>query len=71
MTGREMILYILMNNLEDAKISGWVTPDEFAEKHNVGVATVHAWIELERVNHVCILDKVYIEEDLFVGENHG
>ena len=44
-TGRDLILYILSNNLEDeevfkdGKLIGFLTAWEAAEKMNVGIAT--------------------------------
>lgn len=46
MTGRDLILYILTNGLEDkpiyedGKILGFLTATEAAEKFNVGLATI-------------------------------
>ena len=70
MTGRELVLFILMNGLEDVRMPGWVTVEEFAENHNVGVATVRTWIKMERVNVIVIQEKVYINENSYVGDNH-
>lgn len=70
MTGREIMLFILMNGLEDVRMPGWVTVEEFAEKHNVGVATVLTWIKMGRVKVIVIQEKVYINEDSYVGDNH-
>ena len=52
MTGRDLIIYILQNNLEDeeifkdGKFIGFVTLNEAAVRLNVGVETVKASIEL-------------------------
>jgi hypothetical protein len=49
MTGRELIMYILQNKLEDAPViqNGvfiWLmTEEEAAAKFEVGVATIRAW----------------------------
>lgn len=49
MTGKELIIYILQNNLEDEivikdGIFVWLmNEEEAAAKFNVGVATVKAW----------------------------
>lgn len=49
MTGRELIIYILKNDLEDepvfknGKFIGFITAIEAAEKMNVGVATIFTW----------------------------
>jgi predicted transcriptional regulator len=65
-TGRELIIYILANNLEnepvfkDDKLIGFLTTVEAAEKMNVGTATIHAWIEQAWVDCVVINGKAYI-----------
>ena len=49
MTGKELILYILQNNLEntvvmqDGMFIGFMTEEEAAVKFNVGVATIRGW----------------------------
>jgi hypothetical protein len=66
MTGRELILYILENGLEnepvfkDGKFIGFTTPDEVAVKLNVGPATVHAWIHQGRVESEAVREGIYI-----------
>ena len=51
MKGRDLILYILMNHLENEDVidengvmMGFMTIEDAAIKYNVGVATVRAWI---------------------------
>lgn len=52
MTGRELIIYILENNLEDQMVfsngifTGIMDVEQAALKFNVGVATVRAWYQL-------------------------
>ena len=53
MTGRELIIYILSNKLEDkpvidkdGKILGYVSDTDLAKKMNCGVATIQAHIQL-------------------------
>ena len=52
MTGRELIMYILENHLEDEPISkdgrflGCISVVEAAEKWGVGCNTIYAWINL-------------------------
>lgn len=66
MTGRDLIIYILENGLENepvfknGKFIGFVTADEVALKTNVGLATVHAWIHQDRLDSVVIKDGIYI-----------
>lgn len=66
MTGRELILYILENHLEDepvfkdGKFIGFVTPAEVAVQQNVGTATVHAWIHQDRLPSEAVREGIYI-----------
>lgn len=74
MTGRELIIYILENNLEDesiftnSKVLGFITTDEAALKYNVGPETIKTWFALNRIsginieNQLCIPDNVNKEE---------
>ena len=58
MTGRELIVYILSNNLEneevfkDGKILGYLTVDEAAVKLNVGPATIKSLIAVDMIKGV-------------------
>lgn len=69
MTGKDLIIYILANNLEnepifkDGKFIGFVTAGEVAAKMNVGVATVYVWIQQKRIESFIIGDMVYISAD--------
>lgn len=66
MTGRELIIYILENNLEDepvfkdGKVIGYMTIDETAAKMNVGPATIYAWITQGWIDAVVLGGHVYI-----------
>lgn len=66
MTGRELIVYILENHLEDEPVFkdgtfvGFISEREFANKMNVGPNTVRAWVELH------IADGVYIGDNLYI-----
>lgn len=66
MTGRELIVYILANGLEDepvfenGKFIGFNTIGEVAKKTDVGMATVHAWINQGRLNSVVVREGIYI-----------
>ena len=66
MTGRDLILYILSNGLEDepvfknGKFIGFVTIGEVAVKENVGLATVHAWMGQDRLDSVAVTEGIYI-----------
>ena len=66
MTGRDLIIYILENNLEneilfkDGKIPGLITIEEAALKFNVGFETVKLWFNLDILPGVEIGDSIYI-----------
>ena len=67
MTGRELIMYILENHLEDESVFqngtfvGYVSDVKFAEILGVGVATVRAWIMLGRIK-----DAIMIGDAMFI-----
>ena len=67
MTGRELIMYILENHLEDEPVFqtgtfiGYVSDAQLAEMLGVGVATIHTWILLGRVK-----DAIMIGDTMFV-----
>jgi hypothetical protein len=69
MTGRDLIIYILSNGLEDepvfnnGKFIGFVTPEEVAVRNNVGTATVHAWIHQGRLCSEAVKEGLYIPAD--------
>lgn len=66
MTGRDLIVYILTNNLEncpvfeDGTFLGFLTVEQVAEKMQVGTATVEAWISLNMLEHIKIGEVIYI-----------
>ena len=66
MTGRDLILYILSNGLEnepivkDGKLVGFMTIDEAAAKMNVGSATICVWLWQKQLPYVAIGDTIYI-----------
>lgn len=67
MTGRELIMYILENHLEDEPVFqngafvGYMTDMKFAETLGVGLATVHTWMSLGYVKGaITIGDITYI-----------
>ena len=66
MTGRELIIYILENNLEDKKVCengkllGLLTLEEAAEKFNVGVSTIQIWYVMGRIDGIEIDSAVYM-----------
>ena len=67
MTGRELILYILENGLEneeiidkDGKPAGMMTPEEAAEKFKVPIATIMAWLGTGKIISFLIGETHYI-----------
>lgn len=66
MTGRELIIYILENNLEDKPVwengilLGCMTENDAALKFGVGIATIKAWVELNMIPSIKIGTVVYI-----------
>lgn len=66
MTGRDLILYILSNGLEDepvfkdGKFIGFVTLSDAAKQNNVGLATVTTWIHQGKMSSVTVSEGVYI-----------
>ena len=65
-TGRDLIIYILQNNLEnepvikDGKIIGLMTVEEAAAKWDVGVSTVVAYYKLGLIPGAVLGGKIYI-----------
>lgn len=74
MTGRDWIIYILKNNLEDeplfkdGKLIGFIKASEFAERWDVGVETVRLWVTLEYVDGLFIYDELYIPHNAEIRE---
>lgn len=66
MTGRELILYILQNNLEnedvfrDDRFMLLKTLGEVAEECGVGKETVHIWAKLNMIPSAFIGETLYI-----------
>lgn len=69
MLGRELILYILMNGLEnepvfkDGTFVGFLSAEQVAEQMDVGVATVYTWIYQKRLPGIVIGNIAYIPAD--------
>lgn len=65
MTGRELILFILENKLEDEEIIkdgvfiGFMNIEEAAAKFNVGEATIKAWFARNYIQGVKIGDSLF------------
>ena len=69
MTGRELIVYILTNGLEDELVFkdgtflGFMTQVEAAIKFDVGYATVATWIANKQLDAVMFGGTYYIPAD--------
>lgn len=69
MTGRDLIIYILTNKLEDklvfdnGRFIGFISEREAAEKMNVGIATIRAWINQGQLDCIVVGGLVYIPAD--------
>lgn len=70
MTGKELILYILQNNLEDTVVLkdgffiGFMTEEEAAVKFGVGVANIRAWYYCDMLKGTQIGDSLYFLKDV-------
>lgn len=70
MTGRDLIIYILQNNLEDTvvfkhgRFLDFMTVSETAAKFGVGVATVRVWLELNMIQGILIGNEYYIPQNV-------
>lgn len=70
MTGRDLIIYILKNNLEnevvlkDGIFIGFMTEKEAAVKFEVGVETIRVWYTLGVLDGVEFGDAVYFLKDV-------
>ena len=66
MTGRELIVYILENGLEDdpiyenGRFIGYMTAMEAAQKFDVGVATIWVWAMSGKMDGLMIGGTLYI-----------
>lgn len=70
MTGRDLIVYILNNNLENEEVFkdgiffGLIDENEVAIKFDVGVATVKAWYDLNMIKGIKIGDSIFFLKDV-------
>lgn len=77
MTGRELIMYILKNNLEneeiikDGRLLGFVTIEEAAEELEVGVATIRAWIKMGDLRAIEVDGKTYLFHNKDLTKRRG
>lgn len=69
MTGRELIIYILENKLEDREVFdqhnllGFMSEEEAALKFGVGSATIRVWVARGYLQGIRLNDVVYIPAD--------
>lgn len=77
MTGRDLIIYILQNNLEDEVVLkdglfvGFMDEYEAATKFGVGVETIRVWHSLKMLDGFQFGDKLYFlqnAKDPRIGE---
>lgn len=74
LNGRDLILYILKNNMEnepvfkDGRFLGFLDITEFAEKWDVGEETVRLWVNLGYVDALTIYDEIYIPHNAEIKE---
>lgn len=65
MTGKDLIIYILENNLEnevvlkDGFFAGFMDQNEAAAKFNVGVWTICTWYSIGALDGFQVGDKLY------------
>lgn len=70
MTGKELILYILQNNLEnvvvleDGFFIGFMTESEAAVKFGVGIAQIRAWYYCDMLKGTQIGNSLYFLKDV-------
>lgn len=80
MTGRELIIFVMENHLEDVTIfdgdmlPGLMTLEEAAVKLEIGRNTLKALFEMEKLPGAVIDEKIYIPENIInpfgKDENH-
>ena len=66
MTGRDLILHIVSNRLEDeevfkdGKMLGFKTMREYAVKTGFGMATIQALVDMRAIPYILIGDTIFI-----------
>lgn len=65
MTGKELVMYILANNLEDEAVS-FMTMSEAAVKFHVGIETIRVWIQRGQIPYIEIIN--YDRCEYFIPE---
>ena len=70
MTGKDLIIYILENNLEDEEVFkdgellGFMSVELAALKFGVGTSTIKVWLDLNIIQGIKIGDKFYIPANI-------
>ena len=70
MTGKDLVVYILQNNLEneeifkDGKISFLMDEKETAIKFDVGIETVRVWYAFDMIPGIRIGESIYFLKDV-------
>lgn len=62
-TGRDLIMLILENRLENDVLFTLLSEEELAVKFDVGVATIRTWATLEMVHGWEVGDSLYFPKD--------
>lgn len=74
MTGRELIIYILQNNLQDEPVFnngeflGFLTAEQVAAKLGFGTETIKTWAELGWVKGYSFNDELYFPANISAPE---
>ena len=77
MTGRDLIIYILQNGLEDepvykdGKVIGFISEVEAAIKFGVTTATIRVWVSMGMLDGVIIGNSVYIPTNAEISMENG
>jgi excisionase family DNA binding protein len=77
MTGKELIIYILKNDLENEPVFkngtfiGFATMEDTAVRLNVGVGTIYAWMVMGQLDYVRIGEEylVSLASELITNTN--
>ena len=70
MTGKELIMYILQNDLENKQIFengtflDFITIDKAASKFGVGAATIRYWVEFKMIPSIMIGNTIFIPKNV-------
>ena len=74
MTGRDLIIYILENRLEDkpvfenGRLIGFISVEEAAVKFDVGLETINTWYRMGAIPGIILDGVLYIPGDVFKKE---